>query len=332
MIIESLPYVQSVSGKWDTADFDTQFGTPRTEIRSRRDAASYRETYGKLPGVMAKWLDTSIEWQDRRMFVDAGLYLVVAPKRSGKTAFARRLAQGIDSVCPDMPIRYIEMGEPETAYPFPITWADVNRFKAALWAGGAHADRKQPGASNDGVIVVPTIDDEIKYAALINKLSREPTRIYKQAPASSAEQVWLIDSLSLAYASQPVSALPPTSGGYPTGLVEFLYNAIHCVAKKRNIVIFALMNPIHFSVEQIKELGGHIAGMIVIHEPTADESQSIDSRIEQGEIVPFKAEVLLNITTDGDVMWRPKSAGWEGQVTNILDAFSNGRDKGYGSL
>lgn len=332
MIIESMPHVQSVSGKWDTTDFDTQFGTPRTEIRARRDTNNYRDTYGKLPSVLAKWLETSIDWDDRRMFIDAGLYLVVAPKRSGKTAFARRVSRAIDGVCPSMPVRYIEMGEPETAYPFPITWSDVNRFRAALWAGGVQPAGGQSTNESDSAIIVPTIDDEFKYAALINKLSRDPIRTYKQAPVPSQEQVWIIDSLSLAYASQPVSALPPTSGGYPTGLVEFLYNSVHCVAKKRNIVVFALMNPIHFSVDQIKELGGHIAGMIVIHEPTADESQSVDARVEQGEVVPFKAEALFNITSVGDVMWRPKSAGWEGQVSNILDAFSTGRDKGYGSL
>jgi hypothetical protein len=266
------------------------------------------------------------------MFVDAGLYLVVAPKRSGKTAFARRLTLGLDAVCPQMPIRYIEMGEPETAYPFPITWSDVNRFKAALWAGGqeeASADGAEQGKS---VIVVPTVDDEVKYATLINKLKRSPVRVYQQGPVETSEQVWILDSLSLAYASQPVSALPPTSGGYPTGLVEFLYNAIHCVAKRRNIVIIALMNPIHFSVEQIKELGGHIGGMIVLREPSTDEAQSTDLRIEQGEEVPFKAEALLNITTSGDVMWRPRSDGWEGQTSNILDAFSTMKDKGYGGL
>lgn len=332
MIIEGMPYVQSISGKWEAVDFDSQFGTPRSIIRERRNKSSYTTTYGQIPAILSRWLDTSIEWSDSRMFIDAGLYLVVAPKRSGKTAFARRLSNGLANLCPEMPVRYIEMGEPETAYPFPITWADVNRFKAALWAGGSASEEQKASDPSTSTVIVPTVDDELKYAALINKLKHAPIRVYQQGPSETREQVWVIDSLSLAYASQPVSALPPTSGGYPTGLVEFLYNAVHCVAKRRNVVIFALMNPIHFSVDQIKELGGHIGGMIVLHEPSADEVQSVDLRVDQGEEVPFKAEVLLNVTTSGDVMWRPRSDGWEGQTSNILDAFSTTKDKGYGGL
>lgn len=297
------------------------FETTRDVTRQRREPLRSRELSRIITARLAA---RGIDFDDSRFYIDPGLVIVTAPTTSGKTAWVQKVKSDLDKA--GFSVSYDEMGEPETAKPFPITDADMNRWLLKLRYGHPIFEHSSsPHKVFFGTAAPWDIDGSFdKQAAIFKRLQSDSAQnacfdYSDDVGEDVAGQVWIVDSISLAYASSMVSRLGYTSGGFPTGLAEFCYNRIHCVLKKRGVVGLFVMNPLMFESARIEALQGHITGIVRMKTLPEHERRELDNRIARGEQPPFDVDCKFNITTDTDIMWRPRTSGFSDAVPNAAD-------------